>query len=63
MRRRSSADNPSIGRSQSNLALVVKDLGQLEEARDLLRKAHGVYLSRFGRAKDIGEARLSLDLS
>ena len=31
--------HPSIARSQSNLALVLKGLGQLEEARDLLRKA------------------------
>jgi len=27
---------------------VLKDLGQLAEARDLLRKAHRIYLSRFG---------------
>ena len=31
--------HPSIARSQSNLALVLLDLGQLEEARDLLRSA------------------------
>ena len=31
--------HPSIAGSQSNLAQVLKDLGQLEEARDLLRKA------------------------
>jgi hypothetical protein len=31
------------------LAMVLQDLGQLEEARDLLRRAHRVYLSRFGR--------------
>ena len=31
--------HPSIATSQSNLALVLRDLGQLEEARDLLRKA------------------------
>jgi tetratricopeptide (TPR) repeat protein len=31
--------HPSIARSQSNLALVLQDLGELEEARDLLRKA------------------------
>jgi hypothetical protein len=30
---------PSITRSQSNLAMVLKDLGQMKEARDLLRKA------------------------
>jgi tetratricopeptide (TPR) repeat protein len=30
---------PVIARQQSNLALVLKDLGQLEEARDLLRAA------------------------
>jgi len=28
--------------------LVLQDLGQLEEARDLLRKAYRAYLSRFG---------------
>jgi len=31
--------HPSIATSQSNLALVLKDLGELEEARALLRKA------------------------
>jgi tetratricopeptide (TPR) repeat protein/class 3 adenylate cyclase len=31
--------HPSIATSQSNLALVLQDLGQLEEARDLLREA------------------------
>ncbi len=31
--------HPSIARSQSNLAMVLQDLGQLEEARDLLRQA------------------------
>ena len=31
--------HPSIAARQSNLALVLKDLGQLEEARDLLRQA------------------------
>jgi tetratricopeptide (TPR) repeat protein len=33
------AGHPSIATRQSNLALVLKDLGELEEARDLLRKA------------------------
>ncbi|MEE8584426.1 MAG: tetratricopeptide repeat protein [Acidobacteriota bacterium] len=32
-------DHPAIAVSQSNLALVLKDLGELEEARDLLRTA------------------------
>ena len=32
--------HPSIANGQSNLATVLMDLGQLEEARDLLRKAH-----------------------
>ena len=32
--------HPSIAGSQSNLALVLKDLGELEEARDLSRKAY-----------------------
>ena len=31
--------HPSIDTRQSNLALVLKDLGELEEARDLLRQA------------------------
>ncbi len=31
--------HPSLARSQSNLALVLKDLGQLEQARDLLQQA------------------------
>jgi tetratricopeptide (TPR) repeat protein len=31
--------HPSIATSQSNLALVLKDLGELDEARDLLRQA------------------------
>ncbi len=31
--------HPSIARRQSNLALVLQDLGELTEARDLLRKA------------------------
>jgi tetratricopeptide (TPR) repeat protein len=29
----------SIARTQGNLALVLQDLGQLEEARDLLQRA------------------------
>jgi tetratricopeptide (TPR) repeat protein len=33
------AGHPSIARWQSNLALVLQDLGQMEEARDLLRRA------------------------
>jgi tetratricopeptide (TPR) repeat protein len=33
------AGHPSIAIRQSNLALVLMDLGELEEARDLLRKA------------------------
>ena len=32
--------HPSIAVSQSNLALVLQDLGELAEARDLLRKAY-----------------------
>ena len=40
--------HPSIAISQSNLAMVLQDLGQLEEARDLLRKAYRAYLGRFG---------------
>ena len=33
------ASSPQIAISQSNLAMVLKDLGELEEARDLLRQA------------------------
>jgi hypothetical protein len=33
--------HPSIAISQSNVALVLKDLGELEEARDLAKKAPG----------------------
>jgi tetratricopeptide (TPR) repeat protein len=40
--------HPSIAIRQSNLALVLKDLGQLKEARDLLRKSHTSFLERFG---------------
>ena len=40
--------HPSIARSQSNLALVLKDLGELEEARELLWKAYSASLERYG---------------
>jgi tetratricopeptide (TPR) repeat protein len=40
--------HPSIAIRQSNLALVLKDLGQLEEARDLLRQAYSASLERYG---------------
>lgn len=40
--------HPSIAGSQSNLALVLKDLGELEEARDLLREAYQSFLKKFG---------------
>jgi tetratricopeptide (TPR) repeat protein len=40
--------HPSIATLQSNLALVLKDLGQLEEARDLLRQAYSASLERYG---------------
>ena len=39
--------HPSIARSQSNLAAVLQDLGQLEEARDLLRKSYTASLERY----------------
>ena len=39
--------HPSIATHQSNLALVLKDLGELEEARDLLRQALAVALQTF----------------
>jgi tetratricopeptide (TPR) repeat protein len=38
----------SIASSQSNLALVLQDLGQLEEARDLLRRAYSASFERYG---------------
>jgi len=40
--------HPTIARSQSNLALVLKDLGELEEARDLSQKAYKAFLNKFG---------------
>lgn len=40
--------HPSIAISQSNLALVLQDLGQLEEARDLLRQAYSASFERYG---------------
>ena len=40
--------HPSIAISQSNLVLVLKDLGEVEEARDLLEKAYATALSRLG---------------
>ena len=40
--------HPSIARSQSNLATVLQDLGELEQARNLLRKAYSASLERFG---------------
>ena len=41
------AGHPGIAISQSNLALVLHDLGQLEEARDLLRKALASFEAKF----------------
>lgn len=40
--------HPSVARSQSNLALVLKDLGELSEARDMLRQAYEVLLDKYG---------------
>ncbi|MDY6930577.1 MAG: tetratricopeptide repeat protein, partial [Halobacteriota archaeon] len=40
--------HPSIAISQSNLALVLQDLGDLEEARDLSYLAYRAYLEKFG---------------
>lgn len=40
--------HPSIARSQSNLAMVLRDLGDLEEARDLRWKAYSASLERYG---------------
>lgn len=37
-----------IAISQSNLALVLKDLGELEEARDLAYQAYDAFLNRLG---------------
>jgi len=41
--------HPSIAIRQSNLALVLQDLGELAEARDLLKKAFKTFLKKFGR--------------
>jgi Raf kinase inhibitor-like YbhB/YbcL family protein len=40
--------HPSIAISQSNLALVLQDLGELEEARDLAKQAYDTFLDKFG---------------
>ncbi|MEE8584870.1 MAG: tetratricopeptide repeat protein [Acidobacteriota bacterium] len=40
--------HPSIAVRQSNLAMVLQDLGELEEARDLLRAAHKSLLEGYG---------------
>ena len=40
--------HPSIAIRQSNLAMVLQHLGQLEEARDLLRKSYSAFLERLG---------------
>jgi tetratricopeptide (TPR) repeat protein len=40
--------HPSIATSQSNLALVLQDLGELEEARNLAQKAYKTFLNKFG---------------
>jgi hypothetical protein len=38
----------SIAINQSNLATVLRDLGEREEARDLLKKAYATALARLG---------------
>jgi hypothetical protein len=40
--------HPSIATRQSNLALVLQDLGELEEARELIQSAYNTFLKRFG---------------
>jgi len=40
--------HPSIAISQSNLAMVLKDLGKPEAAEPLLREAHRSFLTCFG---------------
>jgi len=40
--------HPSIAISQSNLALVLQGLGELAEARDLLRRAYRSFLDKLG---------------
>ena len=40
--------HPSIATGQSNLATVLKDLGELEEARDLLRMAYRSLRDKLG---------------
>ena len=69
--------HPAIARSQSNLAMVLRDLGELEEARDLLRQALSSDLNSFGPGhpsiarsqsnlaevlKDLGELEKARDL-
>ena len=40
--------HPTIAIRQSNLAMVLKDLGELNEARDLAHKAYKTFLDKFG---------------
>ena len=40
--------HPTIATSQSNLALVLQDLGELKEARELAQKAYKCFLNKFG---------------
>jgi len=40
--------HPTIAISQSNLATVLRDLGELKEARGLLTKAYEVFLKKLG---------------
>jgi hypothetical protein len=40
--------HPSIARSQSNLAMVLKDLDQLKEAKTLANQAYHSFLEKLG---------------
>ncbi|NQE04964.1 hypothetical protein C5S32_03740, partial [ANME-1 cluster archaeon GoMg1] len=40
--------HPTIATSQSNLAMVLKGLGELKEARELAQKAYKSFLNKFG---------------
>jgi len=39
---------PTIALYQSNLASVLQNLGEIEEAKDLLKEAYDTYLNKFG---------------
>lgn len=46
----SSEKSVRIGKLQNSLALVLKDLGELEDARELVKKTIGIYKQEFGKS-------------